>query len=106
MNKDTKTITIIHLHRITFSRTGTRLEEAAPRTGTQCPSYALLTQNCKPAGQRYAITTTSHAAKKHLLPLSVIHLMTDRPTVCDVAIKNAQCVAFVCASPAASFVSH
>jgi len=50
--------------------------------------------------------TTSHAAKKQLLLLSVIHVMTDRATECDVAIKNAQCVAFVCVSTAASFVSH
>jgi hypothetical protein len=80
MNKDIKTITIIHLHRITFSRTWTRLEGAASRTGTQQPSYALLTHmsrnlTCKPAGQCYVITTTSHATKKQLLLLSVIHLM-------------------------------
>jgi hypothetical protein len=61
---------------------------------------------CKPAGQCYVITTTSHAAKWQLLLLSVIHLMPDRARECDVAIKNAQCIAFICVSTAASFVSH
>jgi hypothetical protein len=32
--------------------------------------------------------------------------MPDRARECDVAIKNAQCVAFICVSIAASFVSH
>ena len=61
---------------------------------------------CKLAG---AMLCNYHYLPRNVEAITAIVSRTSnacRARECDVAIKNAQCVAFVCVSTAASFVSH